>query len=141
MMSNLGERFKKLRLAKDLSQEEIVVLFNKKYNYSFAKSSISLYENNKRTPEIETLKCWAEFFAVSIDYLLGMTDEVNTLSSNKENEAITKNEIRDIIAETVAQTNDETTKETIRAILRIKDGKDRQKVLQLIRMFAEEDDN
>jgi transcriptional regulator with XRE-family HTH domain len=38
-------------------------------------SAISLYENNQRTPDIDTCRLFAEFFKVSGDYLLGITDE------------------------------------------------------------------
>lgn len=42
-----------------------------------AESTISLYENNKREPDNETLKKFADFFNVSTDYLLGRDTNVN----------------------------------------------------------------
>jgi transcriptional regulator with XRE-family HTH domain len=38
-------------------------------------SSISQYENLQRTPDIETAKKFADFFRVSGDYLLGLSDK------------------------------------------------------------------
>ena len=40
-----------------------------------AESTVSLYESGKRTPDVETVKRIAEYFNVSVDYLLGLTDE------------------------------------------------------------------
>ncbi len=73
-MATFGERFKSLRLEKELTQEELVSIFNKKYNTAYRIASISQYENNKRRPELRQLEDWADFFDVSIDYLLGRTD-------------------------------------------------------------------
>lgn len=69
-----GQVFKTLRLKKELTQKDLAEDFNKKYNYSFNKSSISQYENDLRKPEIDALKDFADYFNVSIDYLLGKTD-------------------------------------------------------------------
>ena len=69
-MSSFGEKFKKLRVNKKLTQEELVTIFNEKYNLSFGKSAISQYENNKRIPEIHALIKFADYFNVSLDYLL-----------------------------------------------------------------------
>lgn len=38
-------------------------------------ASISFYENLKRTPDIATCKLFADFFNVTGDYLIGITDE------------------------------------------------------------------
>lgn len=73
-MATFGERFKSLRLEKELTQEELVSIFNKKYNTAYRIASISQYENNKRRPELKQLEDWADFFDVSIDYLLCRTD-------------------------------------------------------------------
>lgn len=76
-MATFGMRFKELRNEKKLTQDELVENFNKKYNTTFNKSTISQYENNKRKPEVNILENWADFFNVSIDYLLGRNDEKN----------------------------------------------------------------
>lgn len=67
---SFGNRFKKLRLDKGLTQDELVEEFNDRYGYSFTKSAISQYENDKRIPEMSTLKSFVEYFDVSLDYLL-----------------------------------------------------------------------
>lgn len=69
-MSSFGSRFKGLRLMRDLTQDALAADFNSKYGYLFTKSAISQYENDKRLPEINVLINFAEYFNVSVDYLL-----------------------------------------------------------------------
>lgn len=63
-----GEKLKELRISKGLTQEELGKILNK------TKNNISQYETSKREPDSETLKTLADFFGVSVDYLLGRTD-------------------------------------------------------------------
>ena len=72
---SFGKRFKELRLEKNLKQQELADDFNKIYGHTFAKSSISQYENDKRRPETEALANFASYFNVSIDYLLGISND------------------------------------------------------------------
>jgi transcriptional regulator with XRE-family HTH domain len=67
----LGERLKKLRIDKKLTQEQL----GEKINVT--KVSISGYENGNRSPDTETLQRLANYFNVSTDYLLGRTDNPN----------------------------------------------------------------
>lgn len=76
-----GKRFKQLRIDTKLKQQDFVETFNKKYNFNFTRQAISLYENGKRIPEIDALTSFADYFGVTVDYLLGRTDERNL---NKE---------------------------------------------------------
>ena len=84
MKATFGDRFKQLRSEKGLKQQELVDEFNKIYHYSFTRAAISQYENNKRIPEIDALRSFAEYFNVSLDYLMGITDIKNTSSTTKE---------------------------------------------------------
>ncbi len=68
-------RFKELRIKKGLTQEELITQFNDRYGKRYGASSISMFENNKRIPETQALMDFADFFNVSVDYLLGRTDE------------------------------------------------------------------
>ncbi|OAO79855.1 helix-turn-helix domain-containing protein [Anoxybacillus flavithermus] len=74
----LGDRLKRLRLEKKLTQEEL----GKKINVT--KVSISGYENGNRTPDTETLQKLADFFNVTTDYLLGRTDDPNPPGNDNE---------------------------------------------------------
>lgn len=59
-----GNVLKNLRMSKGLSQEE---LSNK---FGVSTSTIGMYETNKREPNFDLLKEFANFFNVSTDYLL-----------------------------------------------------------------------
>lgn len=65
-----GERFKSIRLSKNLTQKRLVDEFNGQYGYAFTKTTISQYENNKRIPEMNAIRNFVEYFNVSLDYLL-----------------------------------------------------------------------
>ena len=74
-MASFGQRFKELRQEKNLTQEKLAEEF------FLNKSSISRYEQNKQIPEIDLLEKIADYFDVSIDYLVGR-------SNNKTSKAI-----------------------------------------------------
>lgn len=67
-------RFKELRKQRKLTQEELISQFNERYGKQYTASSISMFENNKRIPETQALMDFADFYGVSVDYLLGRTD-------------------------------------------------------------------
>lgn len=79
-MPTFGERFKSLRLEKNMKQEELINDFNKKFHYNFTKSAVSQYENDKRIPEIQALNDFSNYFGVSVDYLLGKTNNRNEIN-------------------------------------------------------------
>lgn len=58
-------RLKELRESRGLNQAEL----GKRFGLSI--STISMYESGKREPSFETVVKFANFFGVSIDYLLG----------------------------------------------------------------------
>lgn len=64
-------RLKELRKAKGLTQEELIEQFNARYGKRYAPSSLSMFENGKRIPETQSLMDFANFFGVTVDYLLG----------------------------------------------------------------------
>lgn len=71
----LGNRLKKLRLEKKLTQLQIA----QKVNISEAR--YNLYENNKRQPDYELLKNLAEVLETTTDYLLGNDNTTKTINS------------------------------------------------------------
>ncbi|MFZ4897298.1 helix-turn-helix domain-containing protein [Enterococcus durans] len=73
---NFGERLKQLRNSRGWTQSQ----FGEKINVT--KASISGYENGTRSPDKETLVKIAEIFNVSVDYLLGRTDNPNPSTSD-----------------------------------------------------------
>lgn len=77
-------RFKELRLKKGLTQEEFRIHFNSQYHRNYTPSAISRFENNKRIPETAALIDFANFFGVSVDYLLGVSDSCQHTPTIKE---------------------------------------------------------
>lgn len=61
-------RLKEIRKAKRISQVKLGM------DLSMSQNTISRYETGKREPSIEELKRIADYFGVSVDYLLGLTD-------------------------------------------------------------------
>lgn len=71
MRKQFGDRLKELRSEKQLTQEQLAKIFNT------GKASISNYESNRRIPDPYLVEKYADFFEVSIDYMLGKTDMRN----------------------------------------------------------------
>ena len=61
-------RLKKLRKERNISQLKLALDLNMNQN------SISRYENGEREADYETLIKFADYFGVSLDYLLGRTE-------------------------------------------------------------------
>lgn len=78
--TNPGSRIKKLIKKNGLSQKEFVEKFNEKYGYSDSEATISQYVNNKRTPEIDKMVKIANFFNVTLDYIMCRTDVDSDMS-------------------------------------------------------------
>ena len=65
-----------LRRQKKITQEELGVVLG------VAKSTISMYENGKRTPDFEMMEKIADFFNVDMDFLRGKERTTNRLVSS-----------------------------------------------------------
>ena len=70
-MISLPDRLKELRKSKKLTQTELGKILG------VGKTTISMYETNNSTPNDEIKLKIAEYFNVSVDYLLGKTDIKN----------------------------------------------------------------
>lgn len=68
-MSTIGERLRYLISERGLDQKQFAELFGLKV------STLNGYVTNYRTPDVELQKRFADFFNVSVDYLIGRTDE------------------------------------------------------------------
>ena len=93
-------RLKELRLEKGLLQSDVAKVINK------SDRLVGFYENGKRDMSTETLAILADFFNVSIDYLLGKSDIRKSdeqikqdfdFAYHKEAEGLTDEEIADAI--------------------------------------------
>lgn len=67
------KRIRNLREDSDMNQTELALLLN------VSQRAYSHYESGDRKMPLDTLICVADYFNVSVDYLLGRTDkkEVN----------------------------------------------------------------
>lgn len=64
-MTTFGSRLKQLRNERGLTLSQMADKFHK------TKASFSAYENDKRKPDMELVSEIADFFNVSVDFLLG----------------------------------------------------------------------
>ncbi|MCL2674417.1 MAG: helix-turn-helix domain-containing protein [Defluviitaleaceae bacterium] len=67
-MDNLGGKLKKLRLEKGVTQKQIADYLG------VASHSVQRFEYGTNNPSLENIVKLAEFFEVSTDYLLGVSD-------------------------------------------------------------------
>jgi HTH-type transcriptional regulator, competence development regulator len=74
----LGETIAKLRKEKGLSQYELAD------RLGFSRGKLSNYEQGSRQPDYDTLKKIADYFEVSIDFLLGREEKANTKKDTLE---------------------------------------------------------
>lgn len=81
----MGNRLKELREERGLSHDKLIKQLNERYGISVSRDSVMAYEisDNSRAKasklpnmgmRVETLYCLADFYGVSLDYLLGKTD-------------------------------------------------------------------
>lgn len=73
------ERLKEIRKDRDLYQIDICNILN------ISQKQYSLYENGLRLIPIDKLSKLADFYNVSVDYLIGNTDEKRPYPKSKIN--------------------------------------------------------
>ncbi|TVY01091.1 helix-turn-helix domain-containing protein [Paenibacillus cremeus] len=71
-----GDRIAKLREKHSLTQEGL------SSKLGITRASLSHYENNRREPTYETIAAIANIFKVSIDYIIGRTDDPHQVLDN-----------------------------------------------------------
>lgn len=76
-MKNFSNRLKELRAEKEITGEEL----GKKFNVS--KTAVSYWESGRNFPGEETIRKLADFFQVSVDYLLGNSDVRNPYENHQ----------------------------------------------------------
>lgn len=87
-MSNIGKNIKKIRSVKKMSQS----VFAERFNLS--RTSVGAYEEGRAEPKIDTLISIANYFGISIDYLLIRDLTVNEIHNFKHrtSDTLHKNE-------------------------------------------------
>lgn len=106
-MEEFGATLRKLRKSKNLTLDELAE------NINSTSSTLSRYENGQRVPDLLLLEALANFFNVSIDYLLGRKTNALDLDSliaqSKSNTLKSTLDIKKIIQQEISkQLNKET---------------------------------
>lgn len=69
MQNVIGSRIKFLRSAEGLTQRELAAIMH------IGNSTLSQYEKGDRVPSVEMQRQFAQHFGVSVDFLVGLTDD------------------------------------------------------------------
>lgn len=97
-MNVFGERLRELR--GKMSIDELVTKLNETYETSISKSMISRYENGQSDPKMENVRIIADYFKVSSDYLLGISNKkISTINEelNEKDEKDIQKELQKLI--------------------------------------------
>jgi transcriptional regulator with XRE-family HTH domain len=88
----LPNRIKQLRKERGLTQIQFA------NDFSIAQGTIGMWETGMRIPDTDTVKQLADYFDVSLDYLLGRTD-IRKISTSTTNNApiIADERVREIM--------------------------------------------
>lgn len=78
MTATLGNKIKNLREKNNLSQKELAKILN------IANSTLSQYESDVRVPSDDIKILIADYFNVSLDYLLGRPNKYNVSKENSK---------------------------------------------------------
>lgn len=84
-------RFRDLRMSKGYTQEEFRKLYNEQYNRNYTSAAISMIEHGKRMPELGALVDFADFYGVSLDYLLGRAGDMDNTQISLQLKQIAEN--------------------------------------------------
>ena len=74
MDAHIGDILIKLRKEQQLTMDMLVEDMNYKYGLNINKSMVSRWERNENDPSLEMAIYLAQYFNVSLDYLIGLTD-------------------------------------------------------------------
>ena len=73
-MKEFAERLKELREERGLTMDLLVYDLNHQYQIEIHKSNISRWEKGTVDPSLQYAKFIADYFGVSLDYMIGNTD-------------------------------------------------------------------
>jgi len=81
---NFSDRLKELRSEKKLTQQELCEKVEEYTKFKLSQQQIAHWENEKHQPDFEILCKLADFFCVSVDYLIGHGDIRTPLTEYSE---------------------------------------------------------
>lgn len=71
----IKDRIKELRIERDITMDLLAYDLNQKYGININKGLISKWESGKNDPSLRYTAYLAQYFNVSADYLIGLTDD------------------------------------------------------------------
>lgn len=74
-MSAFSLRFHELRKERGYTMDRLADDMNKRFGENFSKSTFSKWENARQEPSFSYVLMVADFFDVSVDYLIGISDD------------------------------------------------------------------
>lgn len=99
-MKSLGDTLKELRLEKDITLEQLANDLNNIYGTTLNKGMISKWESNKSEPRFEYARYLADYYKVTLDYLLGVENkndrkkEIETIAAHLEEKNLTPKKLK-----------------------------------------------
>lgn len=85
-----AQRLRELRTSKNLSQQDIADLVGK------TQQAVNLWEKGDNEPSHDILKKLADFFSVTVDYLLGHEGRVSPAHAGQEGNVLLKVGVKEI---------------------------------------------
>jgi len=109
---------RRLRKERDLTQKDIAEIFK------MSESAISMYERNQREPSFEQVKEFADYFHVSVDWLMGRSESRNDIdyTQAQKNERMIKETealLYDPDVQFIARSKQEMSPEAFRKLMEL----------------------
>lgn len=103
-------RLKELRLAKNIPQKELAL------HMGVTQTAVSDWENENRKPDYDSLLKLADFFGVSVDYLLGREETKKGPPSGEPNKQSDEEDFRYALSGELKDLTDEEFQEIMNYI-------------------------
>jgi len=81
---NFSIRLKELRIEKKLKQQELCEMVEEETGFPLSQQRIAHWEKGDHQPDFETVCKLADFFCVSVDYLIGHSNIRTSLTEYSE---------------------------------------------------------
>jgi transcriptional regulator with XRE-family HTH domain len=135
---NFGKRLRDLRKNKDLNQTDLAKVFD------VSQSTIANYELGNKEPSHDMLLKLADFFNVSLDYLLGQTNDPRPIDQvNEENKQRISKALKDEEPELVEFWQELKEREDLFLLFkqaRELDDDDIKRIIRIIKVIEDEEE-
>lgn len=71
-----GKRLYDLRVQQNKTMDDVVKEFNERFGTNIARANLSRWERGLNEPSLAMAKRLCEYYEITADYLLGLTDEI-----------------------------------------------------------------